>query len=60
MEEAVEKYFNSPTYFTLKAGIKLNFCFSQSHFSILKEAAEWDSYKKLILLLLWCQIQCKI
>lgn len=41
MEETVDKYFNYLAYFTLKAGIQTQFCFSQSSpFCILKEAAE--------------------
>lgn len=39
MEETVDKYFNYLAYFTLKAGIQTQFCFSQSPFGILKEAA---------------------
>lgn len=43
----IGNYFNCPAYFTLKEGIKSQFCFSQapffSIFSIPKEAAKWDS-----------------
>lgn len=45
IEVTVDKYFNYLAYFTLRAGMQTQFCFSPFSFSILKEAAEWDSCK---------------